>query len=296
MPCKAYRGTGLLDIGGGLSGTSQESYNKLLFSVRQVKADKQDLECLDDYLPQDFLGGKGSSNRTEITSQGDFLLHHGFQLAFLYDAAVGLGLAACALMSSSPTADNDDPLAGEELYRAWKNTTFSGTTGPVRIYPETGTRETASSFISLMNYLDSYNSTLGRSFFRETRTAYFHAGTWTQLAPYTFGDGAHQPPLDGPPPPDTLHHLHPGMEAVGYILCVAIVGLSFGFDGWTYHNRKVQVVRASQPIFLVRHRADPRACRSKQSAANSSETPYSIPQPTGQYIICVGTAFIGASM
>merc|ERR1711966_438221 len=139
-----------------------------------------------------------------------------------------------------------------------------GHDGPSAHLSRDGTRETASSFISLMNYLDSYNSSLGRSFFRETRTAYFHAGTWTQLAPYTFGDGTHQPPLDGPPPPDTLHHLHPGMEAVGYILCVAIVGLSFGFGGWTYHNRKAKVVRASQPIFL--------------------------------YIICVGTAFIGASI
>lgn len=42
-----------------------------------------------------------------------------------------------------------------------------------------------------------------------------------------------------------------GLAIVGYILCGLVVVTAFGFIGWTYHSRKLQVVKASQAIFLI---------------------------------------------
>lgn len=52
-------------------------------------------------------------------------------------------------------------------------------------------------------------------------------------------------------PPVQFDYNYIGKVAiVGYVLCGIIIVSSFGFTGWTWRNRKNQVVRSGQPVFL----------------------------------------------
>lgn len=53
-------------------------------------------------------------------------------------------------------------------------------------------------------------------------------------------------------PPLDFDYNYIGQAAiVGYILCGIVITASFMFAGWTWYNRKNQVVRSGQPVFLT---------------------------------------------
>lgn len=57
-------------------------------------------------------------------------------------------------------------------------------------------------------------------------------------------------PLQLPPVEFDFNYIG-NIAIVGYVLCALIMGASIGFMGWTWMNRKNQVVTSSQPIFLA---------------------------------------------
>ena len=57
-------------------------------------------------------------------------------------------------------------------------------------------------------------------------------------------------PLELPPLEFNYNHIG-NLATVGYVLCTIVMGASIGFLGWTWYYRKNQVVRASQPMFLI---------------------------------------------
>jgi len=248
---KAYRGSGLLAATGGISELPEmESFNSLALAMRQMRTDKQDMSFLDAHLPQ-YYSGK-SVQHSEITQKSSFLSQPGTIAPFLYDAAVGLGLAACELMS---TSEPNKYFTGEELFKAFVNTSFHGTSGLVDIDPETGTRKPQSAVFSLTNFVDDEDASPSLEFpqkvrFRGEQTYYLHSGKWAAIKNYTYNDGTHNRPPDLQAADVNRHIISTRIKVVGLVLCGIIIGLASIFAGWTYYNRHLQVVRSSQPIFL----------------------------------------------
>mmetsp|Transcript_18477 Transcript_18477/g.39971 ORF Transcript_18477/g.39971 Transcript_18477/m.39971 type:complete len:910 (+) Transcript_18477:305-3034(+) len=241
---KAYLGTGILQATGGVPGT--EAFDKLTLSMQQLKTDEHDLAFLNDHLPRDYPEGK-SVNHSEVTSQETFLSSPGFVAPYLYDAAVGLGLAACELTS---TSEPNEYFTGEELFQAFVQREFEGTSGSVVLDPTTGSRNPRSALFSLTNFVVDEDAGQGMVQFKGVDTDLFKSGQWESLVPYTFNDATHAIPLDLPALETDPNHLSTGFQVLGLILCGIIVGLSIIFACWTYRNRGLKVVRASQPIFL----------------------------------------------
>ena len=56
-------------------------------------------------------------------------------------------------------------------------------------------------------------------------------------------------PLELPPLEFDYNYIG-NIAIVGYVLCTIVIAASIGFTGWTWYNRKNQVVRSGQPVFL----------------------------------------------
>lgn len=242
---KAFRGTGTLSFVGG--GPGMELFDKLASSIQQLGESEKDRSYLDAHLPRDYSEGK-FVNHSIITEEDTYLKEPGPIVPFLYDAVVGLGLASCGLIE---TSKNHEYFTGEQLYQAFLNTTFEGTSGSVVLDPETGTRDPHTAIFVMKNFVyDEDSSGQGLVQFKEVESDIFMAGEWEQLTPYIFNDGTSTIPLDLPFLETKPNHLSTGLRVVGSILCGIIIALAIGFGFWTYHNSRKRVVRASQPIFL----------------------------------------------
>jgi len=243
---KAHRGSGTLTAVGGVPG--MDLFDKLTSSLQQLGQNDIDMTYMYGHLPQEYSDGK-FANHSIITAQESFLKVPGLMAPFLYDAVVALGLASCELVEIS---QKDEYFTGEELFQAFINTTFEGTSGLVVLHQTTGTRNPWSAFFSLTNIVADENADVnsGMVQFKGVGTDLFKSGEWESLFPYTFNDGTSDIPLDLPALETETNYLDMGLKVVGLILCGIIVALALGFSYWTYHNSRKRVVRASQPIFL----------------------------------------------
>lgn len=241
---KAYRGTGMLRASGGVPG--MEAFDKLSKSMQQIRESKEDMSLLNAHYPT-YSDGQ-PVNHSIITASEDFLSEPGIS-PFLYDAVIALGLAACELTSSS---DNDEYFTGEELFQAFLNTTFEGTSGKIILDKETGTRDPQSAVFSLMNYVVDEDADVGADEvqFKGVESSLFKSGVWETRLAYTFNDGTALVPSDLPFLETETNYLSLGLKVVGFCLCSIIVVLAVGSSCWTYLNSKEHVVRVSQPIFL----------------------------------------------
>jgi len=258
---RAFRGSGKLSATGGMPAMNgimdYGPYDRLALAMRKLREDERDLEFLEAHLPREDVEGK-YVNHSQVTRGEGYLLKPGFVAPFLYDAAVGLGLAACELALTSMT---DNYFTGEELYQAYVNTTFRGASGLMDLDRITGTRKPLSAFFSLTNFVvdedatDDDASQVGEQLLPQVRfkgvtTDILHSGTWAVVEPYTFNDGTHAIPLDIPVVIKHASSIGTGFTVIGMILCCVVIGLAFFVGVWTYRNRDHHVVRASQPIFL----------------------------------------------
>ena len=66
-------------------------------------------------------------------------------------------------------------------------------------------------------------------------------------------DGTHTFPKDRPAFVTDFNHISRGLQALGLIICGIIVGLELIFSYWAYRNCGLEVVCASQPMFLISH-------------------------------------------
>jgi len=232
---KAYKGTGVLRATGG----SIEEFERLTLAMQELR-NVQDLSFLNAHLP---IYPEGASvNHSEVTSQKTFLSKPGFVAPFVYDAVIALGLAACNLTSKRGN------VSGQDLYRAFVESEFKGASGLVDIN-EFGSRTPNSTQYSLSNFVIDDNSDR-EVMFKEVETHLFKFNTWENHSSYIFADGTHIIPPDLPALESNPNHLILPFKVVGLLLCAIIITLSISFGLWAYLNRGVQVVRASQPIFL----------------------------------------------
>lgn len=240
---KAYQGIGIVQATGGLAGM-QIQYDKLALSMQQLQTSEGDMKFINDHLPHYYPSNP--PNYSEITANENFLSWPGFVGPFLYDATIGLGLAACNLTATLGRYN----FTGEELFQNLLQRYFKGSSGYVVLDDVTGSRTAESAFFSKTNFVGEEDAQ-GMVNFKIVDTDIWYEGNWTNLAPFIFNDGTTNIPADLPAITVDQNILSNGFQAWGLLLCGIIVFMSIGFGVWTYLNRKVQAVRSSQPIFLL---------------------------------------------
>jgi len=243
----AYKGSGLLEASAG-ERSLQPTYDKF-FAAMQNLRNEQDLAFIDSHLPwaSDYvLNNEIPVNHSKITDSDRFLYWPGYVGPFLYDATVAIGMAACSASSSSGVTN----VTGEEMFQNFIGMEFEGASYNVK-FEDTGTRTADSALFSLTNFVLDEETAEEEMQFLRVKTDIWGNGTWYNVkVPFVFNDGSTTPPADLPPITVDQNHLSKGFRAVGGILCAIIVCMSIGFGVWTFKNRAVQVIRASQPIFL----------------------------------------------
>lgn len=163
-----------------------------------------------------------------------------------YDAAISLGLAACR-------ADNKF-FTGPELYRTLVALEFEGVSGHVSFKNISGTRNADDLSYNIQNLLlsdafsaqDNYSFTGNVAVNIDFRSAHII----TEILPFVYADNSTIPPQALPPFDENLNLITTPVRVVGLVLCAATILCSLGWCAWTWKNRKADIVRASQPIFL----------------------------------------------
>lgn len=162
---------------------------------------------------------------------------------FLYDAAIGLGLAAC------DAAKDDTYFDGQAHYDTFKNTTFSGATGQNVYYQDTGSRTGTSATFIMMNVIETERTNNMAKLSPEVSDV-FENGEWKSLLPFVFNDGSITPHSDLPPLEVKMNYIGWVLRGIGFVMSCIIIGLAVGFFVWTQKHRNAKVVKASQPMFL----------------------------------------------
>jgi hypothetical protein len=234
---KAYRGTSVLVATGGIPGVGVDGFDKLSTSIQVLGENEADRYYLDGLYPTE-------------PSEKIFVNIPGVIAPFMYDSVVAIGLASCSLIDTNES--NAYNITGENLFAAFQNTTFTGTSGSVVFDPVTGTRDPFSALFSLTNFVDDEDAVIGLDMiqFKGKETDLFKSGEWLSLHPFTFNDGTGDIPSDLPQLETNENYLGNGLMAVGSILCGIIILLALGSMYWTFHNSKKHIVRSSQPLFL----------------------------------------------
>ena len=146
---------------------------------------------------------------------------------------IALGLASCEMRSNGT-------FTGEDLYNAFKYTTFEGASGSVVLDDETGTREPKSAVFILKNFVSDKDTEVDSTMirFKSVDTDFFNLGQWESVVSYTFNDGSNDVPVDLPPLIPERNYPSVGLKVIGLIFCAIIFGFAIAFGVWTYTNRE----------------------------------------------------------
>lgn len=208
--------------------------------MQALRDDRKSIAFLNAHLPTE-----DAANYTSVTSQKSFLEDPGIVAPFLYDAVIGIGLAACNLRK-----ERDSNFSGKELFDEIMDTTFEGTSGSIVFDPQTGTREPESAPFSLTNFVASTGPGTGKVALKGVTSDLYQFRKWISLVPYTFNDGTSNIPPDLPALEVETNYLSTELKVAGSVLCGTIIAMAVASSIWTRHYRKKRVVRAAQPIFL----------------------------------------------
>lgn len=162
-----------------------------------------------------------------------------------YDAVMALGIAACECES--------DLFTGKELYQRLLLTEFDGVSGRVAFSNETGTRR-SDDFSYVIENLVLLEANASSDIF--TFQAVSSAVVWQLnqsveiLQPFVYADSTTEQPPCFAPLNEQLNLVSTGACVAGRIVSSLVMMASVGWFVWTMVNRKKDVVRASQPIFL----------------------------------------------
>ena len=239
----AFQGTGILRAAGGISGMA--TFDKFYKSMEQMKNDA-DISQIESLLPNDYDDGK-VMNHSVIFQDQSFLSSPRFIPPFIFDAVIALGIASCRLRSEGTAS-----FTGDDLFEAFKNTTFEGASGSVVLDPITGTRVPSSAVFLLANFVYDKDATINPDTvqFKSVDSDVFALGEWDSLVSYTYNDGTSNAPPDLPPLVTDDSYPSTATKAIGMVFFAIIFVLSIGFGSWTYINRNKRIVRSSQPMFL----------------------------------------------
>ena len=248
---KALKGAGVLMASAGLTEhvPNLASYYESLDEIAQSPADI-DYVIRKSPKPEAFAD-KGLPNLTFDT--------HDPYAPFIYDSIVALGLGACNAASQTSDGNISDYFTGAEHFHAMTRTSFVGTSGPVVLDSETGSRDPSSTYYGLYqvvsidadNRSGSSNTTTGVQF-QVSLSSLYDQGTWREMEPFVFADGSTNVLSDLPILNVDRNFLSPGWRVSGWILCGLGVVLAFSLALWTWikARNKDRVVIASQPFFL----------------------------------------------
>jgi len=243
---RAYQGTLVTKAAG--------SSDELAGAMREIGDSAEDLDYLKSVLPR-YRGrsdGEARLIHSDLVDASSFLSAQKLWDGFMYDAAIAVGLSACAAARNND-ADGTTYLDGTEHFSAMVNgVTFSGATGSVAFDPSTGSREAASASFEIVNFVENtdFDDGSGTMRFKAVQTHIFQNGEWTSLLPVTFYDGTSDIPPYLPEITVEDNLYAKSLQIVALVLCGLILILSIAFSTWTHVNRKKRVCKASQPLFL----------------------------------------------
>lgn len=243
----AYRGVGSLQPTGGVPGLGFENYENFLTKLSELN-NPTDL----DYLASIFPGREDPSFQQAVDGFQDLFDPPTVdQGTFLYEAVIGLGLAACNAAEGSNTTSDALSLDGQKHYLSLVNTAFQGVNSNVVLDPSTGSKLPNSTMYQVSNVVENPLPSDGDRVIFSTRfTHLYEDGSWNELEPFTFNSGSPEILPDIPPVNLNDEVLSVFIRALALGMFTIILILALGFMWWTNKNRKARVVLASQPFFL----------------------------------------------
>lgn len=231
----ALQGFGSITLEAGVAGKGGAAYDKFIEAFAKL-ANPDDIDYINSRqpYPESFIP---PPTFNKILRGSPF---------FQYDAIISIGLAACNITKDGTYFN------GAALYKNIVDHKFEGTTGEVAYLTESGSREPQSAIYVVNNFREGppVNGTIS---FLPTPTHIFQYGSWSQVddVNFIYNGGGVKAPLSADPVVIDMNYIGTGLRVGGLVLCGIILALSLGFAVWTKYFEKQQVVRASQPIFLL---------------------------------------------
>jgi hypothetical protein len=247
---QAYSGAGTFRVS-GKAGPKFDGFARII----KEGNNPLDLAYMNTLLPE--------FNQTPFYGQDIFLnpITSDFTL-FFYDAAVLVGLSACAAVaegrgynSSSNNNNNNLTLTGDTLHEHIVTfPSFQGVTGEVKLDPATGSRIPDGTYYEVTNFVPEEfmdeESKKTKIRFQRIITNQYNNGTWILKTPFIFNDGTTNLPYGIPKASPEQVFINIGVKAIGFVFCAVSILMAIGFGIWTYRHRNARVVKASQPFFL----------------------------------------------
>ncbi len=236
----AYRGVGMLEATGGVAGVGLSGYDNFLARMAEVN-NPIDLDYLFSLWPK----YDENIHQESIDSFSNFLTPTAsVHAAFVYEATIALGLAACAAV------DGDLALDGKEHFDKMVNSAFQGINEDIIFDTITGSKEPTYTLYKVTNFIDQPAAEDGMVRFNQSISHLYRQGEWEELTPFVFNDGSINIPSDIPLLSLEDHMLHIGVRIIVLALCGLVLLLAVGLICWTHRHRLSRVVLASQPFFL----------------------------------------------
>ena len=157
-----------------------------------------------------------------------------------YDSVMALGLAACSI--------EKEYFTGNDLYSALVKNEFAGASDYVSFDSETGSRRFVRYRVDNILMVNKGEGILG---FRQEPTAEMRVDGVELLEDFLYWDNTTQAPPPLPPLQVEFNYIPVPLQGVGIGLGCSIMILSMLLIGWTFYYKKRDVVKSSQPFFLI---------------------------------------------
>ena len=263
----AYQGVGLFAEGAALYDASEhDRYTKFVHAMKDMRngpdlsylsivmPDRQDrTQTNETRIPEKYLSKfyatvlKFQDDETKDPGlYGDDFLNpvKNEQTAYFYDATIMMGLAAY----KAAGANGGGSFAGKDQYQQMVNLRFTGATGEVTIDPSTGSRLSNSTIYTMRNFVPRNNGT--HVTFDSVLTDLYQQGQWNSVSPFIYSDGTTSVLSDLSPVSINFNFIPTPIRGLAWTFWGLSVLTAICFAAWTFVNRKMRVVKASQPFFL----------------------------------------------
>jgi len=234
----AYSGVGLLEASGGVEGMPQyDKYSSLMSDVKNPV----DLNYLGSLIP--------THDHPDYPEELPFIYEENFLTPitngfnpFAYEAAIGLGLAACAASQTNRS------FSGRDHFDYFVNTTFQGVSGDVVLAPITGSRTATSCLFKVANWLEE---DLGGNLveFKPVVTDLFQDSIWNNQRKYIFNDGTSDLPTDIAPDGDNGLKLGVAIGVPVVVVFITGIVLFLFYENKRKQNDSVWKVEESELKF-----------------------------------------------
>lgn len=168
-------------------------------------------------------------------------------MANMYDSVMSYGISLCQSDGNFPS--------GEDVFTGFGNITFNGASGVFEFDVDRGTRERFVSNFYGKNVIlqddGSLRSDLSFSYLSCNESTVECSPGWDILRPFNYSGGTYDQPEQLPPLDVQPELVDFTIYVIFCVVAAVVMFCSLIFATWTWRNRTNQVVRASQPIFLI---------------------------------------------